>query len=70
MKKSGLSYFLLVCAAIVAFIYINDYLDRITDTNFTTPTITVVRDKEETMVDDGDIYTVEELLERKAQGLE
>ena len=39
MGKDFLSYALLIAAAVVAYVSINDYLDRTMENNFTTPTV-------------------------------
>lgn len=40
MAKNLFSYFLLICAAWVAYVYISDYLDGVMVDNFTTPSVT------------------------------
>lgn len=42
MGKDFLSYFLLVAAAIVAYVAVNDYLDHTMENNFTTSTVRTI----------------------------
>ena len=42
MGKSNLSWFLLICGAVVAYLYVTNYIDSITQENFTTPAVTQI----------------------------
>ncbi len=45
MGKSFLSWFLLACAAVVAYTAVSDYLNSIVTDNFSTPTVVEVNKK-------------------------
>lgn len=45
MGKNWLSYFLLICAAVVAYLYITNYIDTIMEENFTTSAVKEVNQK-------------------------